>query len=98
MQVTVLLEPIQNAGYRARSGEPLSSSAEGATPEEAVARLREILTGRLAGGARLVQIELLPDNPWLRGAGMFKDDPLFAEWQEAIAERRRQLDADPDVP
>jgi hypothetical protein len=29
---------------------------------------------------------------------MFKDDPLFDEWQQAIAERRRQIDADPEIP
>jgi hypothetical protein len=29
-------------------------------------------------------------NPWLAMAGMFKDDPLFDEWQAAIAEYRRE--------
>ena len=29
-------------------------------------------------------------------AGMFKDDPLFDDWQKAIAEYRRQVDNDPD--
>ena len=31
-------------------------------------------------------------------AGMYENDPLFDEWQRDIGERRRQLDADPDVP
>ncbi len=34
------------------------------------------------------------DNPWLRVAGMFEDDPTFDEWQEAIAENRRKDDAE----
>jgi predicted RNase H-like HicB family nuclease len=99
MKLTVLIEPVEKDGYRASSGEPLGLSAEGATPEEALGRLRQMLGTRLAAGARLVQIDVpAGENPWLRGAGMFKDDPLFDEWQQAIAERRRQLDEDPDVP
>src|SRR5262245_37315998 len=30
------------------------------------------------------------DNPWMKIAGMFKDDPLFNEWQQAIAEYRQK--------
>jgi hypothetical protein len=37
-------------------------------------------------------------NPWLAGAGMFRDDPLFDEWQRAIAEYRRELDSIADGP
>ncbi len=34
MQIPVLVEPIANIGFRARSGEPLPVSADGATPVE----------------------------------------------------------------
>jgi len=37
-------------------------------------------------------------NPWLSGAGMFRDDPLFDEWQRAIAEYRREVDGIADAP
>jgi hypothetical protein len=37
-------------------------------------------------------------NPWLKGAGMFRDDPLFDDWQRAVAEYRRAVDANPDAP
>ncbi len=37
-------------------------------------------------------------NPWTEFAGMFKDDPHFEEWQNAIAEIRRKIDADTDIP
>jgi hypothetical protein len=37
-------------------------------------------------------------NPWLSGAGMFRDDPLFDEWQRAIAEYRRNVDGIADAP
>jgi hypothetical protein len=28
---------------------------------------------------------------------MFRDNPLYDQWQEAIREYRRQMDEDPDV-
>ena len=37
-------------------------------------------------------------NPWLAGAGMFRDDRLFDEWQRAIAEYRREADRIADAP
>jgi hypothetical protein len=37
------------------------------------------------------------DNPWVRLEGVYKDDPLFDEWQAAIAEYRRQVDLDRDA-
>ena len=99
MRIPVLVEPVASNGYRARSGEPLPLSAEGPTAEAALANLRELLTARLTAGSQLTTVEVPGSgNPWLRGAGMFKDDPLFDEWQAAIAERRQQIDADPDIP
>ena len=37
-------------------------------------------------------------DPWLDGAGMFRDDPLFDDWQRAIAEHRRDADRVADAP
>jgi hypothetical protein len=37
-------------------------------------------------------------NPWVECEGMFKNDPYFDEWQQAIAENRRKVDEDPDIP
>ncbi len=99
VKLPVLIEPIDNKGFRAKSGEPLGLMAEGPTPEEALRKLQELLAARIAAGGRVVQIDLpASDHPWLRGAGMFKEDPLFAEWQQAIAERRKQIEEDPEVP
>jgi hypothetical protein len=33
-------------------------------------------------------------DPWVRFAGMFKDDPLFDEFVEDMAAYRRELDAE----
>lgn len=38
------------------------------------------------------------ENPCLDFAGMFKDDPYFDEWQQAIAENRRKIDEAPNIP
>jgi hypothetical protein len=32
-------------------------------------------------------------NPWLERAGLFRDDPHWDEFQEAIADYRREVDA-----
>jgi len=37
-------------------------------------------------------------NPWVDGAGMYKDDPYYDDWQAAIAENRRRIDEDPEIP
>ena len=37
-------------------------------------------------------------NPWLEGAGMFRDDPLFDDWQHAIAEYRREAERGTGAP
>lgn len=36
---------------------------------------------------------LTEEHPWLKFAGMFADDPNWEEFQEAIAESRREIDA-----
>jgi predicted RNase H-like HicB family nuclease len=99
MQIPVLVERIAGNGYRARGGEPLGLCGEGATREEAVANLRQLCQARLQEGAELLTLELAAQpHPWMEFAGMFKDDPDFAEVLEIIAENRRKMDADPDVP
>jgi hypothetical protein len=99
MDIPVFIEPVANDGYRASSGVAPGLSADGPTPDEALRRLEALLASRVASGARLVSVSVPPvDNPWLRIAGLYENDPLFDDWQREIAERRRQLDADPNVP
>jgi predicted RNase H-like HicB family nuclease len=101
VEIPVLIEPVAGNGYRAKSGEPLPLAAEGATRDEALRKLRELLQERLHAGAEVAALEVpgpsVP-NPWVEFAGMFKDDPYFDEFVEAMAENRRKMDADPDVP
>ena len=98
MQIPVLLEPIAGNSYRAKSGEPLPLSAEGATRDEALRKLRDLMDGRLQNGAQLVPFEVRPkENPWLASAGIFDpNDPLVQEWKQAMAEYRQEVEDDPD--
>ena len=94
----VLLEPIAG-GFRASTGKPLDITVEGNTAGEVLDSLRFLVARRLQGGGKIVEIDIPdtethPENPWLASAGVFKDDPLFDEWQANIAEYRRERDAE----
>ena len=98
MKIPILVEPIANNGFRATSGPPFAVSAEGATPDEAVAQLRAEIDRRVAEGAviRSLDITTTEEKPSIWGIGMFRDDPLFDEWQAAIEEYRRKVDEEED--
>jgi predicted RNase H-like HicB family nuclease len=101
VEIPILIEPVAGNGYRAKSGEPLPLAAEGATREEAVRNLRQLVQQHLNAGAEVAALDVpgsAAENPWVEFAGMFKDDPYFDEWQEAIAENRRKADEDADLP
>ncbi len=99
MNIPVLIEPIANNGFRATGGLPFAITVEGATRDEALGRLRAEIHRRMASGAIVVPLEITPtdENPWVQGAGMFRDDPQFDEWQEAISEYRREVDQDDET-
>jgi hypothetical protein len=95
MQISVLIEPVPGQGYRARGGKPLALTAEAATRDAAIQRLRELIEERVAAGAEIVSIDVPGsqiEHPWLPYAGMFRNDPLVEEWKQAMAEYRRQAD------
>ncbi len=98
MEISVVIEPVAGNGYRA-TWSAIGMAAEAPTKEAALDALRKAIEARLAGGAELRTLHI-PDseNPWVKQAGVFKDDPTFDEWQQAIAEYRRQVDEDPDIP
>jgi predicted RNase H-like HicB family nuclease len=95
----VLVEPIAGNGYRACGSFPFEYTTEGATPDEAVQKLKQLIQNRLTNGAELISLEVpKTDNPWVRLEGIYKDDPLFDEWQAAIAEYRKQADLEVETP
>jgi hypothetical protein len=99
MQIPVLIEQIAGNGYRARGGEPLAFTADGASQDEALAKLKEKLQARLSNGAVVVPLELAAQShPLAEFAGMFKDDPLLKEWKKSMAAYRRKVDKDANKP
>jgi hypothetical protein len=99
VQIPVLIEPIAGNGYRARGGEPLVVSAEGPTREVALAKLKEQLQAKLRAGAEVVPLELAAEpHPLAEFAGMFKDDPDFRDVLDIMAENRRKMDENSNIP
>jgi len=99
MQIPVLVEPVANNGFRAKAGEPLPVSAEGATPEEAVRNLRAAMDRHLRDGKQLRAVDIGTENPWLALAGMHDpNDPLVQEWKREMAAYRQEIEDDPDHP
>jgi hypothetical protein len=94
MVIPVLIEPIEGGGFRAVAGSPLTVSAEGANQDEALSRLRDAIRLKLQGGSILVPLDVPPaeENPWVKYAGMFRNNPLFDDWVAAMAENRRRDD------
>jgi hypothetical protein len=94
VQIPVLVESIAGDRYRAESPAPFKASAEGASTEEAVSKLREQLQHDFANGRQIVMLDVpLPDeNPWIKYAGHLKDEPLLEDWRAAIEEYRSRRD------
>jgi hypothetical protein len=101
MTVTLMLEPLASGAIAASAIEFPDCRVEAVTREEAIAQLHLILT------ARLSQVELLasrlpvhvepPKPAWLKFAGIFQDDPDFAEIMEQLrAERESDDDSEVD--
>jgi hypothetical protein len=99
MEITILLEPKQGYGYRASSGPPLATEAEGTSREEALSNLRTQIENKLRSGAEILTLEVgTPAHPWARFAGTLQDDPLGEAWVQAMAEYRTNVDNDPHAP
>lgn len=97
MQIAVLVERVAGNGYRASGAEPFAVTVRASTREKALAKLREKIQARLKKGAELVNLDVEASaHPWMKFAGMFRDDPYFAGWQKAIAEYRQEVDEAPD--
>ena len=89
MEVSVILERVENNGYRASCGEPFAATAEGETREEALDRLRGVLADRISAGAEVVRLQVPVPRP--KGP-IWPDDEITRDWLEGIAEARKRAD------
>jgi hypothetical protein len=70
--------------------------AQATSREAAIANIKQTLNDRLTR-MDVVFIDLptpQAEDPWMKHAGMFQDEPLFDQVLEEIATDRRELDAD----
>ena len=98
MRMLVLVERVSSENYRARSGEPLVLTAEGATRDEALRTLHDLVRVKLCSGAELTEftIPVTEARSRLPGPIYGSDDPDVLAWIEAMKENRRKADEDPD--
>jgi hypothetical protein len=96
MRITIAIEHVANNGYRARCGEPLLLVAEGATSDEAAARLRAMISEKLAAGVELRDVAIGAPNPALvEEAGRWDpNDPIYAEWRKELEKYRAERNAE----
>src|SRR4051794_2925189 len=99
MQIPVLVDRVKGNGYRARGSEPFAVSARGSTREEALTKLRAKIQALFKNGTEVVSLDIGPEpHPLAEFAGMFKDDPDFDDVLKIMADNRKRMNADPDVP
>ena len=94
--LTVLMEQETEGKYQALVLGLPDCKAQGNTREEALANISSILGDRL-DKAELISLEIKPpkpEHPWMKFAGMFKDDPQFDDMLEDIQALRRERDAE----
>ena len=89
MQIPVLIEPVAGSGFRATGAEPFAIAVDGATPEDALARLKDQIATKLRNGASIASVEVQNGHPWAKAVGIFDEsDPLVREWLELIEQNR----------
>jgi len=92
----VVIETEKEGTVRATVWGLLDCQASGATREEALAKVGQLLKARLSK-AEIVKMEIelpKPEHPWKKFAGMFKDDPDFDDVLADIEAFRRDRDAE----
>lgn len=94
MTLNVFIQPIPKNGFLARVLGWSDFVVEGKTKEHALDNVKIELARRLTEG-EVVRLEYEPKNgshPWMKFAGMWKDDPMFDEVLEEIKAYRQELD------
>lgn len=98
MDISILVEPVANDGYRAVVGNPWGLEVAAPTREEAIGKLRQLIERRVAAGAEVVAVSIgNTAHPLANFAGMLKDDPLVGLWQQAMSDYRNERDAVDDA-
>ncbi len=95
MELSVLIQALPGNGYRASCGEPLVASAEGATRDEALAKLRADLEARTAVSDEVVKLTIHPKRS-ISKEPIWPDDQFTRDWLAGISAVRAEADQAPD--
>ncbi|MBD2502374.1 hypothetical protein [Anabaena azotica] len=98
LKLHILLERNNEGNFIASVLEIPNTQVEAPTQEQAVQELKKLLS------TRLEKIEIIPveiklhqeevENPWMKFAGVFKDDTDFAEIADALRAERNAVEED----
>ena len=91
---SVIIERAKEGSYKATVWGLPDCQATGDTREVALTSINDILTARLENAEVVVQEIVLPEaeNPWIKFAGMYKDNPLFNDMLAEMEVYRREVD------
>ena len=93
---SVIIEQEKEGSYKATVWGLPDCQAVGDTKEAALTSVHQLLTARLEK-AEVVSKEIalhVPENPWIKFSGMYKDNPLFNDMVAEVEAYRRELDAE----
>jgi hypothetical protein len=96
MELPVLILP-QPTGFRASTGGPLDLSADGSTPDAALAALKSLVTSKLQPGGQIRSLSVTDIDSIQTTARKVGASPLFEEWVQAVEEYRQQHNTVPDA-
>ena len=94
--LTILIEQETEGKYQAMVLGWEECKAEGNSREEVITNISLVVGDRLEK-SELISLAIQPpklEHPWMKFAGMFKDDPQFDEMLEDIQQLRRDRDAE----
>jgi predicted RNase H-like HicB family nuclease len=96
LSYNVLIEKEQDGTFTAVMLGLSDCKSSGKTENEAVEKLQKLLQERLTN-SKILTLEMeavQAENPWMKVAGMYKDNPLFDEVLAEIEAERSKLDAE----
>jgi hypothetical protein len=100
MEIAVIVEKVDDNGFRARASMPEALSIEGPSRDAVLTGMRALLQEKLAD-VEVIRLDIsVPgeENPWLAVAGMWKGNSDALEAEEYARQYRQQVDADPERP
>ena len=96
LNYSVIVEREKEGRYKATVWGLGDCQATGDTREDALKSINQLLTTRLENAEVVEQEIALPksENPWIKFAGMYKNNPLFNDMISEMEAYRREVDAE----